>query len=207
MNNDLRRLFIAGWLILLGSALASCGVGPSEPGRYYVLSSLPDLVEQASAPKGGKRLTIGVGPVLLPAHLDRTQIVTLASRHRLDINDLDQWAEPLKDGFTRVLVQNLSSLLATDHIFQFPWRRPVTVDFQVNLQVAQFDTNAQGQSTLSTRWNIFKGDGRELLYSQKSNFTYRSSSQEIESVVVAMSGNLMQLSREIAASISAFRNN
>ncbi len=204
MNNCCRWLRLAVGAFLVSGLLIGCGVGPSEPARYYVLSSSPELSTAASPSTPGKRLTIGIGPVQLPAHLDRTQIVMLTSRHRLDLKDLDQWAEPLKDGFTRILVKNLSALLPTDRFFEFPWRRPIVVDYQVSIQVVQFDTNAQGESVLSARWNIIKGDGRELLYSQTSTFAVQAAGQDVEQVVEVMSENLGQFSREISTSIAAF---
>lgn len=181
----------------------ACGSGPSEPGRFYVLSSPPDLTSRKSQEKIGQEVVIGVGPVELPPHLDRTQIVTQASQFRLDLKDLDQWAEPLKAGFTRVMAQNLSQLLETDRVFRFPWRRPYTVQAQVMVDVLRFDTDAAGESVLSARWNILDGDGRNLLYSRTSTYRERASGKGLEPVVAAMSGNLAELSREIAASLLA----
>ena len=185
-------------LCLVAVIVSACGIGPSEPGRFYVLSSPPDLAMLEARQK----LTLGVGPVTLPPHLDRTQIVTQATRHRLDLMDLDQWAEPLGDGFTRVLAQNLSQLMGTDAVFQFPWRRPVTVQYQVTVDVQRFDTDAGGNSVLIARWDIIQGDGRELLFSRTSLFRSQASAEGIEPIVAAMSGNLAELSREIAAGLT-----
>ena len=190
-------------VVLMAATLAACGSGPSAPGRFYVLASPPDLAPKKSQAAAGKTLAVGVGPVQLPPHLDRTQIVTQASVHRLDLKDFDQWAEPLKDGFTRVLAQNLSRLLDTDRVFRFPWRRPITVQVQVTVEVLRFDTDAAGESVLSARWNIMKGDGRELLYSRTSMYRARVSGEGVEPIVAAMSRNLAELSREIAASATA----
>lgn len=183
----------------LGLALSACVGGPSEPSRFYVLSSPADL---AVAEKRGD-VTLGVGPVKLPPHLDRTQIVTQTTRHRLNVRELDQWAEPLKDGVTRVLAQNLSRLADTDGVFQFPWRRPITVEYQIAIDVQQFDTDAQGNSVLTARWDLIRGDGRELIHSQTSSFKNKVAGPGMEPVVAAMSANLTELSREIATGVAA----
>jgi uncharacterized lipoprotein YmbA len=185
--------------------LAGCGGGPSQPGRFYVLSSPPDLTPVVSSSTADETLAIGVGPIELPPHLDRTQIVTQTSRHRLDLKDLDQWAEPLKDGFKRVLAQNLSRLLGTNRTVSYPWRRPLTVQLQVTVEVLRFDTDSAGESVLAARWNIVKGDGRKLLYSRTSTFRTRVPAPGIEPIVAAMSGNVAELSREIATGIMALR--
>ncbi len=201
---NLRTIFTSlSAVILLAAALAACGGGPSSPGRFYVLASPTDLAATKPQQTMEKDLVIGVGPVTLPPHLDRTQIVTQATQHRLDLKDLDQWAEPLKDGFTRVLAQNLSRLLGTDRIVQFPWRRPFTVKLQVTVEVLRFDTDTAGESVLAARWNILDGDGRKLLFSRTSTYRNQVSGKEVEPIVAAMSRNLVELSREIAVSTLA----
>jgi len=202
--NNARTIFMSlASLVLLTATLAACGSGPSAPSRFYVLSSPPDLVSKKQQEKAGQELIIGIGPVTLPPHLDRTQIVTQASQYRLDLKDLDQWAEPLKEGFTRVLAQNLSQLLETGRVFRFPWRRPFTVKVQVTVEVLRFDTDAAGESVLAARWNILDGDGRKLLYSRTSTYRNQTSGKGVEPIVAAMSRNLVELSREIAASTLA----
>ena len=203
MNNARTIITSITALVLLTATLAACGLGPSAPSRFYVLSSPPDLVSKKPQEKAGQELVIGVGPVELPAHLDRTQIVTQASQYRLVLKELDQWAEPLKEGFTRVLAQNLSRLLNTNQIVRFPWRRPFTVQVQVTVEVLRFDTDAVGESVLAARWNILDGDGRKLLYSRTSTYRDQASGKGVEPIIAAMSRNLVELSREIAVSVLA----
>lgn len=183
--------------------LAACGVGPSDPGRFYVLST-PSGLEANSVAKI-ENLSIGVGPVTLPPHLDRTQIVTQASSHQLALNEFDQWAEPLKDGFTRVLAQNLSVLMGIDNVLQFPWRRPFSVHYQVSVEVYRFDTDTAGKSVLSARWNLVTGDGQELLFSHSTLIRTQAEGAGFEPIVAAMSLNLAELSREIATAIHTFK--
>lgn len=203
MNNARTIIASITALVLLTATLVACGLGPSPPGRFYVLSSPLDLVSKRPQEKAGQELVIGVGPVELPAHLDRTQIVTQASQYRLVLKDLDQWAEPLKEGFTRVLAQNLSRLLNTNQIVRFPWRRPFTIQVRVTVEVLRFDTDVAGESVLAARWNILDGDGRKLLYSRTSTYRDQASGTGVEPIIAAMSRNLVELSREIAVSVLA----
>ena len=189
--------------VFVALQLAACGSGPSEQGRFYVLSA-PSNLAALSAYKN-KNLSIGVGPVTLPPHLDRTQIVTQTSQHKLSLNDLDQWAEPLKDGLTRVLAQNLSVLMGTDRVLLFPWRRPFSVQYQVSIEILRFNTDATGSSVLAARWNVLRGDGRELLFSHTSKFQTRVRGKGFEHIVASMSQNLAELSREIATAVDTFK--
>lgn len=189
-------------VFILTGGLAACGIGPSDPGRYFILAGddgLPKWDQAASA-------RVGIGPVTLPPHLDRTQIVTQATANRLDLTTVDQWAEPLKDGVSRVIAQNVSTLTGSGTIYQFPWRRPVTVDYQIVIAVQRFDTDASGTSVLSARWDLMADEGRRLLFSRASTYRRQAETGSVEGQVAAMSANLSELSLEIVASLQALRN-
>ncbi len=203
MKNCKNVLTLIAAVMFTGVMLSACGSGPSTPSRFYVLSSPTELLMPKPATSESPGLLIGVGPVALPPHLDRTQIVTQASRHRLDLKELDQWAEPLKDGFTRVLAQNLATVLKTDQVYLYPWRRPISIQYQITVSVLRFDTDAAGVSVLTARWAVVRGDGRELLFSHISTFKSRAEGDGMEPTVAAMSRNLAELSREIGASVAA----
>ena len=196
-------LFTRVFALTLLMQLAACGLGPSDPGQFYVLSTPTNLGTYSVAKN--KNLSIGVGPITLPPHLDRTQIVTQASQHQLAINDFNRWAEPLQDGFIRVLAQNLAVLMGSDSVLQFPWRHPFSVQYRVSVEVFRFDTDATGRSVLSARWNVVVDDGQELLFSHSTTFRTQTQGEGFEPIVAAMSLNLAELSREIATAIYTFK--
>ena len=192
------------FILALTVILGGCGApSPSPPSSYYILSPLSDMKAEAPPSSAEKKITLAVGPVVIPKHLDRSQIVKRTSRHQLVLASLDQWAEPLKDNFTRVLVENLSSLLGTDRVETYPWHRSITVDYQVVVEVIRFDANSMGKSILIARWKVFGNNGREFLFSRRSEFSKQVTEKDLESVVETMSGNLGELSNEIAAALIA----
>jgi uncharacterized lipoprotein YmbA len=95
--------------LLFSCVLAICGLallvlsgcfGSTPPTQFYLLPS-PTGVDTAPPSSAVQRdLTLGVGPVTVPPYLDRTQIVTRASRAKLVLADFDQWAAPLQDTIT-----------------------------------------------------------------------------------------------------------
>ncbi len=176
--------------------------GATEPSRFYTLSTPPELEQERPKTNKQREISIGVGPVELPPYLDRPQIVTQSTRHKLDLAEFDQWAEPLRDNFTRVLAENLSVLMATDQIAIFPWRRPVSIDYQIAVKVIRFDT-ASGATVLVARWNLFGKDGRELLYTGRSSFRQPVNGASFEATVAAMSETLADFSREVATATLA----
>jgi uncharacterized lipoprotein YmbA len=145
-------------------------------------------------------LTIGVGPVTLPPYLDRPQIVTRASRTKLELGEFDQWAAPLQDTFARVLAEDLSLLLGTDRVLLHPWPRTTDVDYQVTVDVIRFDGGVGGEVVLAVRWSLIRADGKELTM-RKTRLQAPANPRDYEATVTAMSRILEDLSRDIAATL------
>ena len=100
-------------------------------------------------------VALGIGPVALPDYLDRPEIVTRSSGNELSLADFDQWAGRLEDNFTRVLAENLSSILETDRVSLYPWKSSTPVDFQVTVEVSRFERAANG-AILPLRLNAWR---------------------------------------------------
>jgi uncharacterized lipoprotein YmbA len=181
-------------VVLLG--LHGCASSP--PTRFYVLPS-PTGAETAP-PAAQRDLTIGVGPVTLHPYLDRPQIVTRASRAHLILGEFDQWGAPLRDSVTRSLAENLSLLVPTDHVVLHPWSRTTVPDYQVTVDVLQFDAGPGGEVILAARWQILNADEKALVL-RKSRLTAVAGGREYEATVTAMGRTLDALSRDIAAAL------
>lgn len=197
------RLFRPPALALLGiAALLLSACAPTQPTRFYTLSGLmtPPADPAPDEPSLG---FIGVGPVTLPAYVDRPQIVRRAGATRVVLADFDSWIEPLDSMVPRVLVENLSLLLGTDDIWLLAQRRPPRLDYQAEVDVTRFDANAGGgEAVLDARWFIYGGAGERLLASSRSTILERAApSDGLEGEVEAMSRALGELSRELADAI------
>jgi uncharacterized protein len=192
-----RRLHLAATLLLL---LAGCESPPTE---FYTLSNM-------QLPPGGPstpRTVVGVGPVTLPDYLDRPQIVTRASGNRMMLAAFDAWVEPMDGMFSRVLVENLSSLLATDNVVLLPQRRPTPLDYQVEVDVTRFDADLNGRAVLDARWKVFGKDGEPLIEEGRSTVVEPAAgSDSYEDIVAAMSRALGEMSRTIAGTIERHRS-
>lgn len=195
----MHRGLLAGVLALLGVCLLGLsGCASSPPTRLYVLPSLTGA--ETVPPAAPHDLTIGVGPVTLHPYLDRLQIVTRASRARLILGEFDQWAAPLQDTITRVLAENLSLLISTDRVLLHPWSRTAEPDYQVRVEVEQFDAGPSGEVVLAAHWRILSTHEKELVM-RKARFTAAAGGQDYEATVIAMGHTLDALSRDIAAAL------
>jgi uncharacterized lipoprotein YmbA len=192
--------FLPAWtLAMLGVGwLGLHGCASSPPTRFYVL---PSLTGADTAPSAAPRdLSIGVGPVALHPYLDRPQIVTRASRARLVLGEFDQWSASLRDSVTRALAENLSLLVPTDRVVLYPWSRTTVPDYQVTVEVTQFDAGPGGEVILVARWQILNANEKELVM-RKSRLTAAAGGHEYEATVTAMGRTIDALSRDIAAAL------
>ena len=161
-------------LVLSIFTVSGCSTGP--PARLYVLTSL-SRAESVPPATGGRELSIGIGPVELPQYVNRPQIVTGQQSSELQSAASAQWAEPLQDGFTRVLAENLSLLLATDRVAIFPWKT-FAPEYQVVVEVTHFLGQTGAEVSLVALWSILNKDGREALVSKKSSVRESTGSSE-----------------------------
>ncbi|MFC1823582.1 membrane integrity-associated transporter subunit PqiC [Thermodesulfobacteriota bacterium] len=185
--------------VILWVALAGCAGSP--PSRFYMVNSLPQTKE-ATQPKTGERcITLGIGPINVPAYVDRPQIVTRISPNELQLAEFHNWAEPLKDSFARVLVENLTTLVCTKGVFLFPWKEAAAVDYQIILEVIRFEGKIGETALLVAQWSIFDGEGREMIVTGRSYVNEKAEGQNVEALVAAQSRALADLSRQIASAI------
>jgi uncharacterized protein len=197
LNRSRPKALIQVLLMFLALAvcLSACG-GKSASSKFYVLSSLPQPA--LSAAEG---TVIGVFPVTTPDYLDRPQIVTRVSENEIHLDEFSRWAEPLKDSFTRALVQNLSTLLNTAKVVRTTGSTGVSMALQVGVDVVQFDGTLGGDVVLIVKWGLFEAEGKKLLLGKRSSFKEPTGGATYEALVAAESRAVAALSREIAEAI------
>lgn len=187
------------WKLMITAVLfAVAGCATTPPPTFY------QLEEPASTQLSGleRGIAIGVGPVNLPAYLDRPQIVTRAEAHKLQLSESNVWAEPLKESILRVIAVNLSNMLQTTRIFRIPRRdRAIPLAYRVDLGIARFDGKLGGDAQLVARWTLYKGQSEEALLTRVSIIAEASGGEGYEKMITAQNRALQALSREIADAV------
>lgn len=145
--------FITAAALLLGG----CGSTPAT--RYYLIAP----TAAAPAPAAATPVSVVVRDVRLPAYLDRQQIVTRGSEHRLQVADHDKWASDLRQDLMRVLAENLGRLLASDRVIAAPHRLRQPPDYRVDVEVLRFERGPEGRVELAARWSLARGDDGTVL--------------------------------------------
>ncbi len=121
--------------------------------------------------------------------------------NRLIVSDEKRWAEPLDRDFESVLGQNLSQILGTGKITNYPWYADTHIDYQVEVWVQRFEAAEDGRSWLTAVWTIKDGqDGHELASGQSLTNAPLQDGDAAGSV--ALSQNLGEMSRQIAERIA-----
>ncbi len=190
-------------IILSALIMGLSGCAATQDTRFYLLSSLPQTVAGSQVKKA--ELTLGIGPVNIPEYLDRPQIVTRSSRNALRLAEFHNWAEQLKINIAQVVAENLSILLSTDQVKLYPWPQSDSpIDYQVLINVIQFERNPAGDAVLLARWSI-NSRGKTVLTGRTAHITVRPKGHDYKSLAGALSETLADLSREIAGVIKPLR--
>lgn len=180
-------------------ALAGCA--RSQAVNYYLLRSM-----QGPAPQSkpvGQCMVVAVGPVDIPAYLDRPQMVTRPSPDTLRFAEYDRWAEPLDKNLARVLADDLSARLGDAHVCVFPWPDSVPVRYQVRLTIVHLEKIAGGKVVLDASWSVWGNSGKKLLLMRRSRIVEPvQASAGYGGIASAESRAVDALSREIAGGMS-----
>jgi len=195
-----QRTFFTWIIFVVFSILLTGCAGNTRPSSFYMLRSLAEPEKRAPEPTGQGDLSLLLGPITLPVYLDRKQVVTLAGKHELVVDEFTRWAEPLQDNFYRVLVEDLSLLLNTPRVYAYDRRGSPPADFQIIMDVTRFESVAQGDAHLTVFWTIIQRESKKPI-AKKSVFRAAAPSQDVVGVIEAQNETLTALSREIAGLI------
>ena len=184
----------AAVVVLCGLAALGAGCGSSPPSRFYTLSGTATTAAPASD------LSVAVGPVTIPAAVDRPQMVVSTSANQVELDEFNRWAAPLASNITRVVAMNLVTLLGTPRVTLFPEMLSAGADFRVAIEVQRFDSMPGDSAMLDAVWIVRRAkDSR----SDTGRTTVREPVQEksIDGLVAAHSRAIARLSQDIAAAV------
>jgi len=205
-------------LFFLGAGSFGCVLKRTPGARFFALRAVAESAPPPETPADA--VLVGVLPVLLPAHLDRPQVVTWAGPGEVKIDEFLRWAEPLDSGVGRVVAENLSALLPTHRVIRAPWPGATPLRCRLRLELARLGLQDNGEVELSGRW-VLLPERSERPYLARSWSARRRPSAPLagagaqspgalsarreapNDAVEAMSSLLGDLSREIAAAIAA----
>ena len=179
--------------------LAACSTTPAV--RYYTLNPFSGMQPDISQAVSGDTLAIGVGPVEFPKFLDRPQIVTRKSQHRVEVSEFHRWAGSFSEDFLRVLSKNISMLLPADQVAAYPWKDQFSPTYAIQLIVDQFDGRFGGHVVLNVTWSIWNQKDANQAIFKHTRIKEPVSGEDYDAVVAAQSRAIGALSRAIVDEI------
>ena len=180
--------------ILIAILMAGCASTPAA--RYYTLSAATEPAASASD------LLVVVGPVSVPAEVDRPQMVVRTGPNQIRVDEFNLWASPLQSNISRVVAQNLVTLLGTPHVTLFPQTVSADAGYRVAIEVQRFDSAPGQAATLDAVWTVRRMKGDKT---QTGRTTVREAVQEnnYETLAAAHSRAVARLSQDIATAVRA----
>ena len=176
--------------------LTACGRTP--PAKFYTLQP----VEQSSTGKSlPLNVALAIGPVAIPAALDRAEIVTRDAGNEVSFSEYQRWAGPLKASIASVIAQNIGTLLETERVTPFTHENIFQPTHRVVINKNRYDSQLAKEFLLSATWSIKNLNGNKLLLVRNSITREPLASAGYEELVAAQSKALAALSQEIAAAL------
>ena len=179
------------WAILM--LVAGCS---SPSSRFYSLSAAPP---PAVAPSD---LSVVVNPVIIPASVDRAQMVVTVGQNQVRVDEFNRWVGPLQNGIARVVAENLVAMLGTPRVTVTSQTLTIP-DYRVAIDVQRFDSALGEAATLDAFWTVLRiKDGRTQ--SGRTSLREPTTAPGYDGIAAAHSRALVRLSQDIAGAVQAF---
>jgi uncharacterized protein len=181
-------------LLALLATLAIAGCSSSQPPRFYSLSA-------TAVPGAVTNVAVLVGPVTIPASVDRPQFVVQVAPNRVEVDEFNRWDAPLGDSVARVLASDLASELGTSQVAIAPLAnfKPAYV---VAIDIQRFDSIKDQAAILDTVWTV-RAIAGGATHSGRTSVRVPVQSNGYDALAAAHSDAMAKLSADIAASIRA----
>lgn len=177
-------------MLLVCCLLLAAGCSRSPRANFYTLTAMAPpaaTVPQRQAP------SLAVDAVTLPEVVDRPQFVMVDGDNRVEILEMQQWAESLKNAIPRILAENLSRQLGLERVAAYPQHAGSDAGYHLTVDFQRFEA-APRSVELDAIWTLRQAGsapltGRSRVHEAHSGF---------ESVAAAYSRALANVSGDIA---------
>ena len=178
-------------------ALAAFTVACASPAsRFYTLNTAATPAATSSD------LSVVVGPVSVPAVVDRPEIVVSTGPNQVRLDEFNRWASPLQNNIARVVADNLIAMLGTPRVTLFPQTLSADADYRVAIEVQSFESAPGEAAAMDAVWTVRRTkDGR----AETGRTTVREAVQEngYDALAAAHSRAVARLSLDIADAVRA----
>jgi uncharacterized lipoprotein YmbA len=175
-------------------ALAACASSP--PSRFFTLSGAPAPAAPSST------VSVVVGPVTIPAVVDRPEIVVAVGQNEVWLDEFNRWASPLADAIAVATAENLGTALATSRATSLV-QSAVDADYRVGVEVQRFESAPGAYALLDAVFTVRRtSDARAV--TGRTTAREALTDKSYEALAAAHSRALARLAADIAAAVRGF---
>ena len=178
--------------------LAGCA---SAPSHFYTLNS---TAKADGSPEA--QYAVAVGPVSIPAEVDRPQLTVQSGQNRVEIEEFNRWAAPLRENIARAVAGDLAILLGTPRVTGVPLAN-FNPDYRVTIDIQQFEsvrdqTTGNATAVIEAIW-VVRPTKEGAARSGRTVARESATGDSFEALAAAHSRALAKVSSAIAAAIRA----
>ena len=185
-------------IVVLTLLLSGC-MRNSKPVQFYMLNADSGVAGTTRVPAPANESLIGLGPVRIPEYLNRPQMMVAIADNQYQLSEDNRWAERLDQNISLALAKALPRQLGTDRIVRYPWPQRPAIDYQVGIDILEFNVDASGQSRLTAQWTIKRKDKPTI--DKRSDYQFPASTTDYAVMVKAQSLCLTKLGQDIAETL------
>jgi uncharacterized lipoprotein YmbA len=189
--------YLNGLALCASLLLTACA--PTPPTNFYMLEALNQPVGISSTV--AKKRLIGLGPLSLPALVDRKQIVTRDENNTIQMAEFHQWAAPLNDNVLSVLRKNVAALQPNVIVRAYPWSVYGEMDYRVIIDISRFDSQLGKSANLEANWAIMEEKNHTIISNGQTNLQQALNDANYSTVVQAQNKLLSEFSRQLSAAL------
>ena len=180
--------------LFLAAILALAAGCASAPSKFYTLNATA-TGDGASAAS----YAVAVGPVTVPAEVDRPQFTVTVAPNRVAVDEFNRWAEPLTDNIARVVAVDLATLLGTPRVTSTTLAN-FNPNYRVTVDIQKFKSMPGQSAQLDAVWVVRRPAGNVTL-SGRTTATEPVTDSSYDALAAAHSRALAKLSSDLAAAI------
>lgn len=189
------RTGMAGAMIA-AAVIVAAGCSTSQPPRFYTLNA---TAVAGTSPL--KRVSVLVGPVSIPASVDKPQFVVQEASNRVQVEEFNRWDSPLNDSIARVVARNLAIQLGTPNVAVAPLAN-FDPSYRVAIDIQRFESIRGQAAIIDAVWTV-RGAAKGQTKSGRTIAHEPVQGQGFEALAAAHSRALAKISADIAAAIRA----
>ncbi|MBY0398765.1 ABC-type transport auxiliary lipoprotein family protein [Myxococcota bacterium] len=147
-------------LAALAASITTGCLGRSPEVHHYMLGTLAGADAPAPLEPGLPEVSILVGPVRLPAYLDRSELARLSPSGEVELDAQHRWLGSFESNCLRAISLGLARRLGSTRVVTHPSKAPFPIEYSVRLHIDDLVVESGGAMRVRIRWALIGPAGR-----------------------------------------------